>query len=287
MLNEKQFVIQGEHNKPILIDVSFRKTSQPKPIIIFSHGYKGFKDWGAYDLMAKKFAENDFFFIKFNFSHNGGTVEDPIDFPDLEAFSQDNFSKQLDDLQSVIDWILTTKEFLREADVQNLNLIGHSRGGGIVLIKAAENKQVKKIATWASVNNFDRAFPSGQKLEEWKQNGILYVENSRTKQQLPHDYQFYEDYQINKDRFDLKKASRQVKIPFLIIHAKDDTTVQVEDALKLNRMNSKSELQLISKGGHTLGARHPWDKNTLPEPLEKVIDKTTEFFREGPKIIKR
>lgn len=287
MLSEKQFVIQGQHNKPILIDVAYKKDNRPKPIIVFCHGYKGFKDWGAYDLMADKFAEKNFFFIKFNFSHNGGTVEDPIDFPDLKAFAQDNFSKQLDDLQSVIDWILTTKEFLSEADVQNLNLIGHSRGGGIVLIKAAENKQVKRIATWASVNNFDRAFPTGEKLEEWKETGVRYVENSRTKQQLPHDYQFYEDFQNNKDRFDFKKASRQVKIPFLIVHAKDDTTVKVEDALKLHRMNSKSELHLTPKGGHTLGAQHPWHKDTLPEPLEKVIDKTAEFFTNGPKTKKR
>ncbi|HLS30116.1 MAG TPA: alpha/beta fold hydrolase [Flavobacteriaceae bacterium] len=284
MISEKQFVIEGQHDKPILLDVTYPKTNQPKQIIIFCHGYKGFKDWGAWNLVADKFAENDFFFIKFNFSHNGGTIENPIDFPDLEAFAQDNFSKQLDDLQSVIDWILTTKEFLSEADVQNLNLIGHSRGGGIVLIKAAENKQVKKIATWASVNNFDRAFPTGKELEKWKENGVRYVENSRTKQQLPHNYQFYEDFKKNEDRFDFKKASRQVKTPFLIVHAKDDTTVKFEDAKKLHRMNSKSELFIIPKGGHTFGAKHPWQKERLPESLKKTVDKTAEFFKAGPKI---
>ena len=52
--------------------------------------------------MAKEFAKDGFCFIKFNFSHNGGTVEQPIDFPDLEAFGNNNYTKELDDLESVI-----------------------------------------------------------------------------------------------------------------------------------------------------------------------------------------
>ena len=62
--------------------------SDSNPLIIFCHGYKGFKDWGAWNLMAEAFAKIGFCFIKFNFSHNGGTIEQPIDFPDLEAFWQ-------------------------------------------------------------------------------------------------------------------------------------------------------------------------------------------------------
>src|SRR5699024_10598274 len=147
-------------------------THYPKPIVIFCHGYKGFKDWGAWNLMAKTFAKNGFFFIKFNFSHNGGTPEEPIDFPDLASFAEDNFSKQLKDLGSVIDWITTTKEFVKEADVANLNLIGHSRGGAIVLIKAAENKHVSRVATWAGVSDLARAFPKGEKLKKWQKEGV-------------------------------------------------------------------------------------------------------------------
>ena len=93
----------GNHNKPILIDVYYKETNQPKKIIIFCHGYKGFKDWGAWNLMAAVFANAGFFFIKFNFSHNGGTIEQPIDFPDLEAFGNNNYIKELDDLTSVIN----------------------------------------------------------------------------------------------------------------------------------------------------------------------------------------
>jgi len=82
----KNIQIKGKHKKPILTDIFYNKTGKPKPIVIFAHGYKGFKDWGCWNLIAEQFAKQNFFFIKFNFSHNGGTIEQPIDFPDLEAF---------------------------------------------------------------------------------------------------------------------------------------------------------------------------------------------------------
>src|SRR5699024_4639081 len=263
MLEKKEFVIEGQHERPILIDVYYKKTFTPKPILIFCHGYKGFKDWGAWNLAAEKFAENGFFFIKFNFSNNGGTVENPIDFPDLEAFAEDNFSKQLDDLQSVMDWILTTKQFVNEANVQDLNLLGHSRGGGIVVLKSGESKQISKIISWGGVSDFERAFPKGEALKKWKEEGVFYVQNSRTKQELPHHYQFYVDYKENKDRFNFKKALRKNKIPYLIIHAKDDATVKVEEAEKLHQWNTNSEIFILPKGGHTFDAKHPWEEKNI------------------------
>ena len=78
-------ILEGKHSKPILTDVFFKEDKTKKPIVIFCHGYKGFKDWGAWNLMAETFVKAGFFFIKFNFSHNGGTIEQPIDFPDLEC----------------------------------------------------------------------------------------------------------------------------------------------------------------------------------------------------------
>ena len=110
MTISNNIIIQGQHGKPILTDVFYVENNQPKPVIIFCHGYKGFKDWGAWDLMAKFFAEAGFYFVKFNFSHNGGTVQQPIDFPDLEAFGNNNYTKELDDLQSVIYWVYSNSE---------------------------------------------------------------------------------------------------------------------------------------------------------------------------------
>jgi len=84
-MKKNSVVIEGKHEKTILMDYHFIPNGIQKPIIIFCHGYKGFKDWGAWNLMASKIAEAGFLFIKFNFSHNGGNIKQPIDFPDLES----------------------------------------------------------------------------------------------------------------------------------------------------------------------------------------------------------
>ena len=108
---EQNLIVDSKHIKPIVTDVFYQKTNKPKKVVIFCHGYKGFKDWGAWNLMAESFAKAGFFFIKFNFSHNGGTAENPIDFPDLEAFGNNNYTKELDDLERVIDWCFTKANF--------------------------------------------------------------------------------------------------------------------------------------------------------------------------------
>ena len=44
MTIEKNIVINGKHEKSILIDLFFEESNTKNPIIIFCHGYKGFKD---------------------------------------------------------------------------------------------------------------------------------------------------------------------------------------------------------------------------------------------------
>ena len=144
-------VLEKENKKPILFDLFLKKDGKKKAVVIFCHGYKGFKDWGAWNLVAESFSRSNFFFLKFNFSHNGGTVRNPIDFPDLDSFGNNNFSLELEDLNRVIDWILTNKEYENEIDHNEITLVGHSRGGGIVLIKASESKKIKRVITWAGV----------------------------------------------------------------------------------------------------------------------------------------
>ena len=70
----ENFVISSKRNKKINIDIKFSKTKN-SPLIIFSHGFKGFKDWGAFNLVSNIFANYGLNFLKFNFSHNGVSEE--------------------------------------------------------------------------------------------------------------------------------------------------------------------------------------------------------------------
>ena len=279
MQHIKNKSIQGKHNKPILTDISFQKNKKKKPLVIFCHGYKGYKDWGVFDLMSHEFLKNEIALVKFNFSHNGGTAEQPIDFPDLEAFGQNNFTKEQDDLQSVIDWLFEQSELHDEINFQDISLIGHSRGGGAVILKAAQETRITRLITWASVSDYKMRFPSGADLELWKKEGVAYIENKRTKQQMPHYIQFYNNFMLNEEKLTIKTAAEKLTIPHLIVHGTTDATVPLAEAKNLHAWSAQSELFLVSEGDHGFGAKHPWIEASLPNDFQKVLEKTFYFIK--------
>jgi len=279
MKTVKNIQVAGRHKRPILTDVFYKVNKRPKPIVVFAHGYKGFKDWGCWNLVAETFAQHDIFYVKFNFSHNGGTIEQPFDFPDLEAFGNNNYSKELDDLDTIINWILNNGDFIDEVDKSNLTLIGHSRGGGIVTIKASEDTRISKLITWASVSNFANRSSTIGDLDQWRKNGVKYVLNGRTNQQMPHFYQFYEDFKSNETRLNIELATKKIRIPQLIVHGKSDTSVQVKEGENLHLWNPKSELQLIQEADHTFNTKHPWHEKRMSESLEQIVNSSISFIK--------
>ena len=276
----KNQVLERKDNKPIIWDAYFNNDSQKKPLVIFCHGYKGFKDWGAWHLVAQEFLKANMFFVKFNFSHNGGTMDNPIDFPDLEAFAENNYSKELDDLDAVLNYFTSNNNsYSDEIDDSNIVVIGHSRGGGIAIIKASEENRITKLITWASVCDFAKRSATVGNLEQWKKDGVKYVLNGRTKQQMPHNYQFYEDFEANQDRLNIEKAIKKTIIPVLIIHGSNDSSVLFKEAENLHGWHSDSILYSIKDANHVFNSKHPWEDDKLPQALQEVVCETLSFIK--------
>jgi pimeloyl-ACP methyl ester carboxylesterase len=278
MEKKLNIIFQGSRERKSLLDYAFLKNGVKKPLVIFVHGFKGFKDWGHFDLLMDYFAQEGFGFLKFNFSYNGGTTENPIDFPDLEAFGNNNLTTELDDLGVVIDWAI---EHLpdEEIDKDKIYLIGHSRGGGVAILKAAEDKRIKKLVTWAAVADFLKRLPDTKLQQQWQKEGVLYIENARTKQQMPMYYQYYEDLINNKDRLDVLKAAAAIDIPWLILHGINDESVNVKEAEALKEAQPKANMLLIGGANHVFGASHPYPYTELQSNVMEAILPTVEFLR--------
>lgn len=274
--------VQGSDGRlmPVDIHAPGQEGGQKPPLVLFAHGFKGFKDFGAWDLVAPNFAEAGFVFVKFNFSHNGGTVEQPIDFPDLEAFGRNTYSKELFDLDCMLH-ALTSGSLVEDlpVDTRRIHLIGHSVGGGICALQAAADERVKKLATWASVSDFHQRVPSLEEAEQWKKAGITYISNARTGQQMPLYYSFYQDLMENSDKLSIPKAAPNIDIPWLICHGTEDPTVELKEAKALAKWNPKADSFFVEGADHAFGQKHPWEKDELPEALQKVTDRTIEHFK--------
>lgn len=273
--------LEGADGRPFLLDLFVVRDSGQKPVVIFTHGFKGFKDYGCWDLVGKAFARAGFVFIKYNFSHNGTTVDDPMNFGDLEAFGNNNFCKELDDLGKVIDWVIDGNFGipLNEVKRSEIFLIGHSKGGGTTILKAKEDVRIKKIATWAGLSTFESYKLNGERFDKWKESGVHYVENSRTKQQMPIYFQLYNSMIENADRINVYEAAAQIKTPGLIVHGTDDPTVAYFVAQDLAERNPLFKLFPVEGGDHVFGSAHPWGEAQMPKDLLKVVEGTIHFFK--------
>ncbi len=228
-------------------------------------------------MIAEQMASSGLNVIRMNFSFNGVTPESPLDFVDLEAFSENNFSKELDDLGLVIDWAWS--EEVEWWNGEEIFLIGHSRGGGVCILKAHEDHRIKKLVTWASIGVIGR-FWTDEQMEAWKREGVMLVPNARTGQDMPIKWQMYEDFYANQDRLDIPKAVSALRIPYLNIHSKDDETVSFQYAEDIQKLNSEHVgLVALEKGGHTFGWKHPWTEGELPTPADYVLEQTIDFLK--------
>ncbi|GAA3960499.1 hypothetical protein GCM10022246_12260 [Pedobacter ginsengiterrae] len=274
MIKQNDFSLSGADGKLIIGDITFDDKNPNTPIVLFVHGFKGFKDWGAHNLVARHFAANGYRYIKFNFTYSGVPASNPKDVTDLDGFANNTVSKELFDLNEVLNYI--EKAYGKETPV---NLIGHSRGGGLSIIEAANDLRINKLISWSAITDFSSLWKKDQEAE-WLKTGKIYVTNARTKEQMPLNKTLLEDFQENADTLNIIDAAKRINIPWLIVQGDDDVNVPFENAQKLADANPSSRLVKIEGANHVYGASHPYESETLPPLLFKVCEKCLVFLKE-------
>jgi pimeloyl-ACP methyl ester carboxylesterase len=268
-------ILSRKDDLPIVFDVEFSPQAKA-PVILFVHGFKGFKDWGQWPLLSKDLVAKGFHVIRMNFSHNGTSPENPFDFVDLESFGKNTFTQELKDTQHVLDWVFEDHQCGERADLDRIFMLGHSRGGATTMITAAEDARIKKLATLSSVSTLERF--SEAELKYWKENGVIHVVNGRTNQNMPLYYSLAEDFLNNTPRLDLEKIIPKIQQPFLVVHAENDETVPITEAHKIHSLAPNSILDIISDADHSFGGGHPYSKDRLPEFTQQAVEKISAFF---------
>ncbi|OOQ60269.1 alpha/beta hydrolase [Mucilaginibacter pedocola] len=276
MIRKNYYTIPGAKGRGMLADVTYHTAHPKAPLVIFAHGIRGFKDWGTHNLVAQHFAENGFRFLKFNFSHNGTTTDNPTDFADLIAFSDNTFSIELEDLNAIIDFACGGS-FLPA--VRQVYLIGHSLAGGISIIKTAEDKRIAKLVSMAAISHFDTLWPKGSE-EQWKLQGVMYMRNSRTGQNMPYKVSMLQDVEKNPERLNIRAKASQIKQPWLIVHGDADTSVPLTQAEDLHAAQPNAQLVVIPGADHVFNASHPYLPDTLPATLLQFCNDSIEFLKE-------
>lgn len=279
-ISKRELLIKLSDGQTISLDIHYPSQLKSATPILFCHGFKGFKDWGCNNLIAQKFAEANYFFIKFNFSKNGVIPNNLSDITDPETFGQNNFSRELDDIKLLLNALEHQEGEFEELkdyyDFSQLIVLGHSRGGSMALISTIEDSRIKKLICWAPVLDLSKYAEMKDPLD-WQQEAAM-IKNGRTGEEYPIYYQFYEDYLANRDRFDLQANVVKLDKPLLIVHGDADEAVPLSHSKSLYNFVSHSLMLEIEGGNHTFGASHPWEAETLPTMLDEVVEECIEFL---------
>lgn len=270
MIQKAHFTLEGAAGKTIFGDYTYDDQLTILGTIIFVHGFKGFKDWGAHNQVAAFFASKGYRYYKFNLSHSGVTAENPNDVTDMEAFAANTVSKELYDLDQVVNYVMTQSE-------SPLSLIGHSRGGGLVILKAAKDARIANLVTWSSISDFRSLWKKEQE-QEWLAKGSIHVINARTREQMPLNSTLLKDINQHEEEYDILKAAEQIQVPWLILHGDDDVNVDFGVAQQLAQKQLKATIQKIAGANHVYGASHPYSAESLPPNLQEVTEKTLKFI---------
>ena len=257
----------------ILIDVRAGGRGSPRPAVVVVPGFKGFKDWGMFPPFADRLARAGLSAVSMNPSGSG--VDDAGDFTLVERFGHNTYSAELDDTLEVVAAL--ARGALGVAPPSSIGLVGHSRGGGVGVLAAAEDRRIAALATWAAISSVERWSPAEQRA--WREAGVKEIVNARTGQRLP----LYPDVLDDIDshaavRLDILGAAGRLAIPWLIVHGAEDESVSSLEAEALHAA-AKGDLArhlLIAGAGHTFGTVHPWRGETPAFRL--VADETLGFL---------
>lgn len=254
----------------ILVDVRSGSRRAPLPVVVLVHGFKGFKDWGFFPLLADRLARAGFAVVSYNASGSGVDDSGTVVYPD--RFGRNTFSAELTDLETVLDAVHAGALGLPAPT--SIGLLGHSRGGGMAILAAARRTEVKALVTWAAIASTARW--SEEMVRRWRAQGQLEVRNQRTGQVLPLYPDILDDLDRHPDTLDVGRAAGRLTMPWLLAHGMVDETVKLSEAESLAKAAPSAETLFLPQTGHTFGASHPLSDR--PPALASLLDASVSFL---------
>ena len=257
-----QFTLTSEEGLPIRGDLDTPRNAEA--LVILLHGFKGFKDWGFFPWLAEYLCDQHFAVCRFNMSRCG-IGDDPQTFDRLDLFADDTYSTELSDLRAIV------RHSQSRVSLPTF-LFGHSRGGGVAILAAANVPNLRGVITWSAIAHADPW--DAVTVKQWRRDGHFDVINSRTKQVMRMSTRVLDD--LDARRYDILGAVSRLQVPMLIVHGKRDESVPVRDSAELAAAAKDRAHVVISSATHTYNVVHPMAD--VPRELELAAAATARFI---------
>ena len=276
MRKERFEIISKNTNLPIIGDIRFIDGGA-KPVIVFIHGSFGYKAWGFFPYISERLAEAGFVVITINYSTDA--MEEGSD----KVYSPEIYAKVT--ISQLIDETLLIVSSIKNGLIEEIKgefngdiyLCGFSLGGGVSLLAANRCADIKKICLIAPIGKFNRY--SERHCNEWIERGYWEMAKNDIGQVLRLNSDYIIDIIANKDKYNIAKNFKSLKIPTKVLHGDLDRTVRESEIFAEieKAKNSLVEYEQIEKANHTFGVSRNFLRETTS--LSILIEKTINFFK--------
>ena len=214
------------------LDTAFHPGTRDDALLILGHGVTGNKDRPLLVALAEGLAARGWSCLRISYSGNGGSEGD---------FRDATITKESGDLRTILDVLPRGLK---------IAYAGHSMGGAVGLMTAAEDPRIRVLVSLAGMvrtdDFLDREFGSVT-----PDHGCMWDDSA-----CPLSRHFADDLRSIGDLFDQAAA---VAAPWLLIHGTDDDVVLIEDSR--DAYDTAEEPKRLVE---LPGAGHSFDEKTYP-----------------------
>ncbi|XP_076911572.1 putative uncharacterized protein YDL057W [Bidens hawaiensis] len=206
-----------------------------KEIVVVCHGLRGSKEHFTMAELCIALEKQGISAFRFDFSGNGESEG---------SFGFGNYRKEVDDLKAVV-------QHFSEANRVVSAIIGHSKGGNVVVLYASLHQDIKTVVNVSGRYRMDRGLEEHlgkDYLERAKKDGFIDVK-SKTGALV---YRVTEESLTERLNTNMHEAGLKVDqdCKVLTVHGSVDEIIPVEDALEFAKIIPNHELRIIEGADH-------------------------------------
>ncbi|XP_076889203.1 putative uncharacterized protein YDL057W isoform X1 [Bidens hawaiensis] len=231
-IKEEKIVIKNNCREKL---VGLLHETGSKEIVIVCHGFQGTKEYSMMAELCIALEKQGISAFRFDFSGNGESEG---------SFEFGNYRKEVDDLKAVI-------QHFTEANRAVSAIIGHSKGGNVVVLYASLHQDIKTVVNLSGRYRMDRGLEERlgkDYLERAKKDGFIDIK-SETGELL---YRVTEESLMERLNTNMHEAGLKVDqdCKVLTVHGSVDEIIPVEDALEFAKIIPNHELRIIEGADH-------------------------------------
>ncbi|KAK4742692.1 hypothetical protein SAY87_000693 [Trapa incisa] len=244
--------IENKHGEKL---VGILHDTGSKELIIICHGFQSSKENIPMVTLAGALEREGISAFCFDFAGNGESEG---------SFQYGNYHRESDDLRHVVQYFQGQNHIVSA-------IIGHSKGGNVVLLYASKHSDVQTVVNISGRFNLKRGIEGRlgrDYLQRIKQKGFIDVVNRKGR----FEYRVTEESLMDRLTTDTRKACTLIpdECRVLTVHGTIDKIVPYQDALEFAKAIRNHKLLIMD------GANHEYT-----EHLDKLASVVVDFIKEG------